>query len=174
MDEIEIANYDRRWPAMFVEEATRLRQVLDPDLVLCIEHFGSTAVPGLAAKPVIDILIAVPSLARARATMVAPLQRLGYVFWEDNPKPDRMFFVKGMPPYGARRTHHVHVTEPEGEKWQGLPFRDYLRDHPDEARRYERLKRDLAAAHRSDRDAYTDAKSAFVAEILAKARRTGP
>jgi len=171
MDEIEIAEYDPHWPTMFAEEAALLRQVLDADLLFGIEHFGSTAIPGMAAKPIIDILIAVRSLTEARASVIEPLQRLGYVFWADNPKPDRMFFVKGMPPYGVRRTHHIHITEPTGEKWLSLPFRDYLRAHPDEAQRYERLKRDLAVAHRADREAYTDAKSAFVAEILTKARQ---
>ena len=171
MDEIEIVDYDPRWPAMFAEEAALLRQALDADLLIGVEHFGSTAIPGMAAKPIIDILIAVRSLAEARATMVEPLRRLDYVFWADNPKTDRMFFVKGMPPYGARRTHHVHITEPTGEMWSRLTFRDYLRTHPDEAQRYERLKRALAVVHHADREAYTDAKAAFVEEILTKASR---
>jgi GrpB-like predicted nucleotidyltransferase (UPF0157 family) len=117
MDDVRIVPYDPAWPALFRIEATRLRAALDPDLGLGIEHFGSTAVPGLAAKPIIDILIAVASLARAKATMVEPVQALGYVYWAENPKPDRMFFVKGMPPYGERRTHHVHITQPDGEMW---------------------------------------------------------
>jgi len=168
MDEIEIVDYDPRWPAMFAEEAGLLRRALDGDLLIGIEHFGSTAIPGMAAKPIIDILIAVRSLAEARAMVAEPLQRLDYVYWADNPKTDRMFFVNGMPPYGARRTHHVHITEPTGEMWLRLTFRDYLRTHPDEAQRYERLKRDLAAVHHADREAYTDAKATFVEEILTK------
>jgi GrpB-like predicted nucleotidyltransferase (UPF0157 family) len=133
MDEVEIVAYDPRWPAMFAEEALLLRRALDDGLVVGVEHFGSTAIPGMAAKPIIDILVAVRSLAAARTTVIDPLQRLGYVFWAENPKTDRMFFVKGMPPYGARRTHHVHITEPAGEPWSNLLFRDYLRAHPDEA-----------------------------------------
>jgi GrpB-like predicted nucleotidyltransferase (UPF0157 family) len=171
MDEIEIVDYDPRWPTMFDEEAALLRAVLHADLIMGIEHFGSTAIPGMAAKPIIDILVAVRSLAAARDTVVEPLQRLGYVFWADNPKTDRMFFVKGMPPYGARRTHHVHITEPAGEMWLRLIFRDYLKAHPVEAARYERLKRDLAIRHHTDREAYTEAKAAFVEEIVDKARR---
>jgi GrpB-like predicted nucleotidyltransferase (UPF0157 family) len=140
--------------------------VLDPALVLGIEHFGSTAVPGLAAKPIIDILIAVVSLTRAKATMVEPITGLGYVYWVENPKTDRMFFVKGMPPYGERRTHHVHITEPDGEMWRRrLAFRDYLRARPDEARRYEALKRDLAVRYPTDREGYTDAKTEFVEAV---------
>jgi len=171
MDKIEIVDYDPRWPTMFAEEASLLRQALDADLLIGVEHFGSTAIPGMAAKPIVDILIAVRSLAEARANVIEPLQRLGYVFWADNPKTDRMFFVKGMPPYGARRTHHVHITEPTGEQWLNLAFRDYLRAHPDEAQRYDHLKRHLAVVHHADREAYTDAKSVFVEEILTKAGR---
>lgn len=173
MDEIEIVEYDPRWPALFAEEAARLRAALDPGLIVGLEHFGSTAIPGMAAKPIIDILIAVGSLAEARERFVEPLEELDYAFWSDNPKTDRLFFVKGMPPYGARRTHHVHVVEPSAEPWQRLRFRDYLIAHPDEARRYADLKRNLAAMNRSDREAYTDAKAAFVDEIMAKARREG-
>jgi GrpB-like predicted nucleotidyltransferase (UPF0157 family) len=173
MDEIEIVEYDPRWPALFEEEAARLRAVLDRDLILGLEHFGSTAIPGTAAKPIIDILIAVRSVVEARDRFVEPLRALDYVFWAENPKTDRLFFVKGMPPYGPRRTHHVHVCEKEGEQWQRLPFRDYLRTHPDEAARYTHLKRELAVRHRTDREAYTAAKSAFVEEILVKAKRRG-
>jgi GrpB-like predicted nucleotidyltransferase (UPF0157 family) len=171
MDDVELVPYDPDWPRQFAVEEKRLRGVLDPALVVGIEHFGSTAVPGLIAKPIIDILIAVTSLARAKAAAIEPILGLGYVYWADNPKPDRMFFVKGMPPYGARRTHHVHITEPDGEMWRRrLPFRDYLRAHPDEAARYAALKRDLAQRHATDREAYTDAKTDYVATVY---RRMG-
>jgi GrpB-like predicted nucleotidyltransferase (UPF0157 family) len=100
---------------LFEEEARRLRAVLDPSQIMGLEHFGSTAIPGLSAKPIIDILIAVRSLAVAEANVVEALRSLGYVYWADNPKKDRMFFVKGMPPFGAERSHHVHLTEPHGE-----------------------------------------------------------
>jgi GrpB-like predicted nucleotidyltransferase (UPF0157 family) len=169
MDEVEIADYDPRWPLLFDEEAKRLRAVLDPSLIVGIEHFGSTAIPGLSAKPIIDILIAVRSLAAAQEPFVEVLRELDYVYWADNPKKDRMFFVKGMPPFGSKRSHHIHVTEPHGEMWQRLTFRDYLRAHPEEAQTYERLKRRLAAEHQTDREAYTDAKSAYVESVMRKA-----
>jgi GrpB-like predicted nucleotidyltransferase (UPF0157 family) len=168
MDEIEIVDYDPGWPILFDEEAKRLRAALDPSLVVGLEHFGSTAIPGLSAKPIIDILIAVRSLADARAGFVEALGKLDYIHWAENPKTDRMFFVKGMPPFGTGRSHHVHVTEPGGEMWQRLAFRDYLRDHPKEARTYERLKRRLAAEHLADREAYTGAKSAYVETVMRK------
>lgn len=145
-----------------------MRAVLDPSQIIGLEHFGSTAIPGLSAKPIIDILIAVRSLAVAQATIVEVLRNLDYVYWADNPKKDRMFFVKGMPPFGSKRSHHVHVTEPHGEMWQRLAFRDYLRAHPKEAEAYERLKIQLAAEHRTDREAYTEAKSAYVESVMRK------
>jgi GrpB-like predicted nucleotidyltransferase (UPF0157 family) len=145
-----------------------LRAALAAELVVAVEHFGSTAVPGLASKPVIDILLVVQSLGAA-SSITDALVSLDYVFWEDNPKTDRLFFVKGMPPFGLRRTHHVHVTEPGSEMTARLMFRDYLRAHPDEASRYAQLKRTLAARHRTDREAYTDAKTEYVAAIMAKA-----
>ena len=165
-DDVEIVPYDPAWPALFAIEADRLRAALDTAQVLGIEHFGSTAVPGLAAKPIIDILIAVRSLAQAKATMIEPIFALGYVYWSENPKTDRMFFVKGMPPYGERRTYHVHITEPDGEMWQRrLAFRDYLRANPHEAHRYEVLKLDLAARYPTDREQYTDAKTEYVEAV---------
>jgi GrpB-like predicted nucleotidyltransferase (UPF0157 family) len=169
MDEVEVVNYDPRWPTLFDEEANRLRAALDPSLISGLEHFGSTAVPGLSAKPIIDILIAVRSLADAQTSFVEALRKLDYVYWADNPKKDRMFFVKGMPPFGSRRSHHVHVTETHGEMWQRLAFRDYLRAHPGEAEIYEQLKRRLATEHQTDREAYTDAKSAYIESVMRKA-----
>jgi GrpB-like predicted nucleotidyltransferase (UPF0157 family) len=171
MDEVEIVDYDPRWPLLFDEEAKRLRAVLDPSLIVGLEHFGSTAIPGLSAKPIIDILIAVRSLAAAQATFVEALRKLDYVYWADNPKKDRMFFDKGMPPFCSKRSHHVHVKEPHGEMWERLAFRDHLRAHPEEAETYERLKKRLAAEHQTDREVYTDAKSAYVASVMRKATK---
>jgi GrpB-like predicted nucleotidyltransferase (UPF0157 family) len=80
-----------------------------------------------------------------------------------------MFFVKGMPPHGARRTHHVHITEPGGEMWcRRLAFRDHLRAHPDEARRYEALKYELANRFANDRERYTDAKTEYLESVYGK------
>ncbi|MGA2993007.1 GrpB family protein [Bradyrhizobium sp.] len=168
MDEIEIVDYDPRWAFLFNEEAARLRAALDPSLIVGLEHFGSTAIPGLAAKPIIDILIAVRSLAAARATFVEALQKLDYIYWADNLKKDRMFFVKGMPPFGSKRSHQVHITEPTGELWHRLAFRDYLRAHPDESATYERFKKRLAVEYQTDREAYTDAKSVYVESVMRK------
>jgi GrpB-like predicted nucleotidyltransferase (UPF0157 family) len=173
-DEIEIVHYDPNWPRLFEEERALIERVLPADRVLAVEHAGSTAIPGLAAKPIIDIFLAVRSIEMARTALVAPIEAIGYVYWAENPDKARMFFVKGMPPYGERRTHHIHIMEPSNAAWQRtLIFRDYLRAHPDEAERYQQLKRDLAQHHRSDREAYTRAKDSYVLAVAEMARKDG-
>jgi GrpB-like predicted nucleotidyltransferase (UPF0157 family) len=169
-DRVELVDYDPRWLEMFEEEAGRLRAALaGVDLGSWrLEHFGSTAIPGIAAKPIIDIMLISADPSRWPG-LVSPLERIGYVFWTENPRRDRMFFVKGMPPFGPRRTHHVHVRTPDDAN-PALAFCEYLRRHPDEATRYARLKRDLAARHPTDRAAYTAGKDDFVAEMM---RRLG-
>jgi GrpB-like predicted nucleotidyltransferase (UPF0157 family) len=168
-DDIVIVPYDPAWPSLYEAEAARIRFALPPDLLIAIEHFGSTAIPGLAAKPVIDILVAVRSIEEARDRVVAPLTALGYAFWADNPKRDRLFFVKGLPP-APRRTHHVHLTEPSGEMWRRLLFRDYLRRDAASRAAYLALKLDLARRFPGDREAYTEGKQGFVDAIMARAR----
>jgi GrpB-like predicted nucleotidyltransferase (UPF0157 family) len=170
-DEIELVTYDPSWPRLFDEERALLARILPVDQVLSIEHAGSTAIPGLAAKPIIDIFIAVRSIEAARTALVGPIEGIGYVYWAENPNKDRMFFVKGMPPYGDRRTHHIHVFEPTSEFFRrALAFRDYLRAHPDEAEQYRQLKQELAQRHRSDREAYSRAKDSYVLAVVEMAR----
>lgn len=173
MDEIEIVEYDPRWPTMFEEEAARIVAAQGNDLVVAIEHFGSTAIPGLAAKPVIDLMVGVHSI-EASKPIIPSLEALEYIYWRDDPRPGRMFFVKGMPPFGKRRTHHVHVVEAYGEFWERLLFRDYLRAHPKEAKRYEMLKRNLAERFQKNREGYTNGKSIYVEMVMEKARLTEP
>ena len=168
-DEIYLEEYDVRWPERFAVEAAQMQDVFGAANVIAIEHFGSTAIPGLAAKPVIDLLVIVRSLAEAK-NAVETMRGLGYAYWYDNPRPDRLFFVKGLPPNG-QRTHHVHVAEPGSDKAQsGLLFRDYLRAHTDARDAYATLKRELASRHQSDREAYTEAKTDFVNAIVEKAK----
>jgi GrpB-like predicted nucleotidyltransferase (UPF0157 family) len=169
MDDIYIVDYNPLWTSLFAEEAARIQQALGDDLIVEIEHIGSTAVPGLAAKPIIDIMVGVRSLIDAQPAIPA-LEKLGYVYWYDNPNTDRMFFVKGMPPYGKQRTHHVHIVQHESEFWQRKFFRDYLRMHPEEVQRYAALKRELAERFRSDREAYTDGKRNYIQGVMEKAQ----
>ena len=164
-DTIEIIEPDPSWPDQFVTEARAIAEVLRP-LDPRIEHFGSTAIPNLPAKPVIDILIIVADVS-VWPRVVAPLSSLGYIYWAENPRTDRMFFVKGMPPFGRRRSHHVHIRTPADVK--ELDFRDWLREHPADAARYAKVKRELAERFKSDREAYTEAKGEFIQQLFRRA-----
>ncbi|WP_084419445.1 GrpB family protein [Henriciella litoralis] len=172
MDEIEIAPYDPDWPAAFERERSRLAAALSDVAILDLVHFGSTAIADMPAKPIIDMLMIVPDLATARDVLPERLNPLGYDFWADNPKTDRLFFVRGMPPRGVKRTHHLHVCEPDSELHQRLAFQDYLNAHPGEAAAYADLKKDLAVRHRIDREAYTRAKQGFIDRIMRLASKT--
>jgi GrpB-like predicted nucleotidyltransferase (UPF0157 family) len=167
-DEIEIVAPDPTWPAKFAAEAARVRGALPPGLIRRIEHIGSTAVPGLPAKPIIDILLELTDFARAKET-VAPIEALDYSYWIGNPDPNHFFFVRGMPPFGTGRTHHIHIYALTEKIERNLRFRDLLRADPEAVRRYAALKQHLAVAHRDDREAYTDAKTAFIDDLLAAA-----
>ncbi len=178
MDEIALVPYNPHWPKLFTAEAARIREALGSDSIVAIEHFGSTSVPGLSAKPVIDIFVGVRSLAVAREKAVPALEALGYAFWYDNPNAAHLFFVKGLPPHGPR-THHIHMIEPQTFRdpkndaflfWDRLLFRDYLCAHPEEVRRYEAVKNDLAAHFPDDWEAYTYGKSEYIYSVMQKAR----
>jgi GrpB-like predicted nucleotidyltransferase (UPF0157 family) len=160
---VALVDYDPEWPRLFEEERARLESALG-GAIISIEHIGSTAVPGLPAKPVLDVAVSVASLAAVGA-LVAPLGALGYRYLGEYGLPGRHFFEKGEPV-----THHVHVVEVASDHWRvWRQFRDYLREHPDEASRYADFKRGLAARFASDRDSYTRSKTEFVNEVLSKA-----
>ncbi len=173
-----ISDYDPVWPILFAAEVAWLRAALG-DSIVAVEHFGSTAVPALASKPIIDLLVAVRSLDEARREAVPALEALGYAHWYENPDTSRLFFVKGLPPNGPR-THHVHMVE-AGRVYDPrlgmlsfadrLLFRDTLRADPDEARRYAALKRHLAARFPDDREAYTAGKTEYIAAVTERARQ---
>jgi GrpB-like predicted nucleotidyltransferase (UPF0157 family) len=177
-EDVGILPYDSRWPDLFRREAEHLRSCIPAALIRRIEHFGSTAVPGLAAKPIVDMLVEVSSLRGARTDIAPVLQSQGYdYFWrpsfgEDVP-PWYAFFIKRAK--SGIRTHHIHMVTRRRtfrEYWERLLFRDYLISHPETARDYERLKIELAAAHPNDRVAYTNGKTAFIRRITAKARKS--
>ena len=170
MDEVIITAYNPIWIVLFEAESALIQSVLIEGIVTRIEHFGSTAVPGLASKPIIDLLVGVKSLAVAKQVAVEPLERLGYAYWWENPDPLRMFLVKGLPPHHPR-THHLHLAEPDSNLWERLLFRDYLRQHPGEAGRYAQLKYNLAQQFSHDRVAYTAGKAEYVESVMKKARQ---
>jgi GrpB-like predicted nucleotidyltransferase (UPF0157 family) len=157
---VAIHPYSEEWPRLFEEERQRLRAAIG-DYVLDIQHIGSTSVPGLDAKPIIDIGVAVANFEEA-IVCVEPLEQLGYVYHGENGIPRRHFFTKGAP-----RTHNLHMNELGNHDWTiTTRFRDYLHGHPDAARAYADLKRELAIRHQHDREAYQDGKSQLIQQIL--------
>lgn len=160
-DPIIVVPADPHWPALFAQLAGPLRAALGP-IALRLDHVGSTAVPGLAAKPVIDIQISVAALEPI-TPYLGPLERLGYVWRAANDDLTRRFFRE---PPGQRRTHiHVYPAGSLSEQ-MALLFRDYLRAHPAAAARYAALKYHLAEQYRHDRPAYTEAKAPLIWELL--------
>jgi GrpB-like predicted nucleotidyltransferase (UPF0157 family) len=156
---------------MFSQEAEAIRQALAPWLVAEPVHIGSTAVPGLAAKPVIDIMAPVHDLVAA-SPAIAAASSMGYCHYPY--KAEQMhWFCKPSP---LHRTHHLHLVPWGSVLWhEQLAFRDALRDSAELASQYEKLKRALSASHPHDREAYTQGKSSFVAAVLAawRAKRQG-
>jgi GrpB-like predicted nucleotidyltransferase (UPF0157 family) len=162
---IELVPYDPTWPGVFEEMRARLATALGP-VALRIDHVGSTAVPGLAAKPVIDIQVSVPDVDDESAYKEAMESQGLELRWIE---PGHRYF---RPPPDLPRLYHVHVCS-TGSEWERvhLLFRDHLRTHGDSAQTYEALKGQLARDYRGDRIGYTDAKSPFIEDVLVRAER---
>ncbi len=162
---VRIVPYDPTWPSRFDDERRLIETALGDWISGGVHHVGSTAVPGLAAKPTIDIMIGVASLDASRPC-IALLAPLDYLYWPYRPEVMHWFCKPSL----ARRTYHLHVMEHGGSEWRArLAFRDFLRGHPETAAEYEGLKRALAARYEHDREAYTDAKGEFVRSVVARA-----
>jgi len=161
---IELIDYDPTWPTRFVEQKTRLTMILNPWLAGEIEHIGSTSVPGLRSKPIVDILAPVQSLAASRAATPI-LEEDGWLYWPDDPNQDyRLWFLRPNP---AARSHHLQIIQHDHPSSRALiVFRDVLRRDVMARTAYSALKADLANKHQSDRNAYSNAKTEFVQAIL--------
>ena len=159
---IEIVEYNPQWPSMFAAESVLLRSVLAPWLTGPIEHVGSTAIPGLPAKPVIDIMAAVSSLEESELA-ISELVEAGYVHFPY--RSDIMhWFCK---PSAAFRTHHLHLVPLGSQRWlECIAFRDTIRRDEALATEYAALKQSLAERFKFDREAYTDGKAPFVQRVL--------
>jgi GrpB-like predicted nucleotidyltransferase (UPF0157 family) len=171
-EHVEVVAYDPAWPQRFNEERDHLLADLPAELLVRIEHFGSTAVAGLAAKPIVDMVIEVSDVEWARVLVPEILEPQGYdCFW-------RPSFGDDVPPWftwcirrdtAGLRTHHLHFGE-VGCKSRELAFRGLLRSRPDLADQYAQLKRHLAQEHAGDRIAYTAAKTEFIQRVTANAQ----
>lgn len=163
---VRLAKHNPKWRQNFEREEKRMREIVGKD-ALDIQHVGSTAIPGIMAKPIIDIVLVVPSLQKARR-YVRELKEIGYEIKKNDVKKERLFFTKGPE---KRRTHYLHIGEAgSGYAEDMILFRDYLRTHKGAAKGYSLLKEKLAEKYQNTREIYTAKKEKFIKEILKKAR----
>lgn len=165
---VKIVNYDPQWPILYEKEKALIQKAIG-HIIVGIEHIGSTAVPSLGAKPIIDILVAVNHLSDAEQC-ITPLQSIGYEYVPEYEAsiPERRYFHKGHPP--KEQHYHLHMVELTSDFWKKhLLFRDHLRTHPKVAQKYYELKKRLALKYGSDREGYTEAKTSFIKSIVTKA-----
>ena len=159
---VRLVPYDPQWPERFERERALLDEAIGEWVTGGIHHVGSTAVPGLEAKPTVDILVGVEDLESSRACF-EPLAELGYLYAPYRPE-EMHWFCKPSP---SRREFHLHLVPADSQRFRDeLAFRDRLRDSPEVRREYAELKKSLAARFRNDREGYTDGKSDFVARVL--------
>jgi GrpB-like predicted nucleotidyltransferase (UPF0157 family) len=170
---IVLVPYDAQWAARYSAVETELKSILPRMLMQRIAHIGSTAVPGLSAKPIIDVQVEVSDLEMVKRDVAHKMEELGYEFiWRPTMGDDAPFyawFIKRDD--RGERSVHVHMVESGQASVDRIIFRDYPREHPDEVVRYEAHKQELAKRFPKDRDAYTMHKTEYVNEVLTKARR---
>lgn len=163
-----VVDYNPTWPQGFETAKAEVLEAVAPH-IQTVHHVGSTSVPGLAAKPIIHILVGVHDWIEARVT-IAPLQRIGWEFRGPRGIPRRHYFVIRLP--DGRRTHHLHMLELTSTPYADmLAFRDHLRIHPAAAAQYATLKRQLATRPEPHPGAYQQSKSPFIQRILGDLRR---
>jgi GrpB-like predicted nucleotidyltransferase (UPF0157 family) len=166
---VALEDYTPDWPKLFKQEKLHILDSLPDYLIISIKHIGSTAVPGMVAKPIVDMLLEISDEERGKELIPALLEPQGYdCFW-------RPSFGEDVPPWytwcirrdpAGVRTHHLHFVEP-GVKDDMVRFRDILRSRPQVAEQYTRLKKNILREHGADRVAYTAAKGAFIKSIIA-------
>jgi GrpB-like predicted nucleotidyltransferase (UPF0157 family) len=165
---IHLSPYDSKWPILFEAEKAALLAAMGQHIV-AIEHIGSTAIPGIYAKPIIDIMIGVVRLNDINLDVISTLDKQSYLYIKkyENIMPYRRYFQKTNSE--GVRTHQAHLVEINSDFWnRHLLFRDYLRTHPEDAKQYEQLKQELAKKF-SDTNLYAEAKNEFCHEIHLKA-----
>ena len=163
-DGIELVEYDPSWPEKYHGAAAWLQKLLPESVLSRIEHYGSTSIPGMPAKPIIDILVEIPSFELAKQEILPLLVNEACEYWWDS---EHMIFIRRTGLNG-KRTHHIHLATPGHKLWEGLAFRDYLRSHHEAADDYAGLKLKLADRYCHDRERYTKAKAEFIMDINAK------
>lgn len=161
--QLRLSAYEPNWSFLFLGEKERLVASLST-YILDVQHIGSTSIPGMPAKPILDIGVAVANFEEA-SRCIPLLEQLGYTYKGENGIPRRHYFVKGNP-----RTHHLHMLEIESAEWKHhLLFRNYLCANPVSAHEYARLKQTLATQFVNDREAYQNGKETFIQAVLHQA-----
>ena len=162
---VEVVSYNSNWKETYKEESEKIKNILN-DIIIDIRHIGSTAIPGIKAKPVIDILVEVKNIEEVDQYNYK-MKELGYEVMGEYGIPKRRFFRKG----GNNRTHHVHIFQVGNEEIERhINFKEYLITHPDNAREYSKLKEKLVNKYTCDIDNYSNGKSDFIKEIDRKAK----
>ena len=167
---VELVEHNPAWKGVFEMEKKRILEKVSKDVILRIEHFGSTAIPGIRAKPYIDIIIEIPTVLLFDEKVIKDFEQLGYSYFkvpEREDIPAYMSFGKGYNLDGVKeQIYHIHMCPKDNFMWRQVEFRDYLIAHPDRARAYEQLKVDLAAKHSNDRGKYVVSKTDFIKKTL--------
>lgn len=167
-EQIHIHPYNPVWPSMFEKEKKLVETTLKEWIIGGVHHVGSTSIPGISAKPIIDIMVGVNNLEKAQAC-IPLLDTIHYSFFPYKPEYMHWFCKPSL----EHRTHHLYLMEPTSNEWRArLAFRDYLRSHPQEKREYETLKKKLAEQFIDDREGYTDAKTEYIKKIVKKSSAT--
>lgn len=157
---VRLEKYSPEWKMLYEKEEKLLRDSVG-EYIIDIQHIGSTSIPDIVAKPIIDIGIAIANFEEWQR-LIEPIQNLGYKYKGENGIPRRHYFVKGDP-----RTHHLHILEINSDEWKKhITFRDSLRKNKELADEYTRIKTELAEKFRNDRLAYTEGKTDFVQYVL--------
>ena len=164
-DSVIIVDYNPQWPHMYAQEKVRIQDAIG-EYLIDIQHVGSTSIPGLGAKPIIDIMAVVRNVSLVE-NCIQPLEALDYLYQGEGGIPGRHFFRKPIDISQAGRTHHLHMVEKGHEQWaMHQLFREYMLQHPESVQQYDALKRELALENGSNRAAYTAAKAPFIKSII--------
>jgi GrpB-like predicted nucleotidyltransferase (UPF0157 family) len=170
---VRLSEYRKEWPSLFQLEKQHLLNCLPSGIINRIEHFGSTAIPGMVAKPIIDMLVEVNSLELTKQKIAPILEDQGYEYfwrpsWGDDQPPFYAWFIKRN--NKGERTHHIHMVEAYFDHWDRLLFRDYLIECPQLAEEYRKLKIKLCRDYKNDRIVYTEGKTEFISKITEEAK----
>jgi len=161
---VKLLPYNPKWKELFELEKNKLLN-LDNDLIIDVQHIGSTAISGIPAKPIIDIVVGVKSL-KEKDKIVKLIESVGFQYDPDSNFDGRLFFIKGT---STTRTHHLSVVEYKGKLWnEYIVFINKIKNNPELAKEYCKLKTELAIKYRNNRNAYTDAKAKFIQNVIRK------